>query len=121
MTGALNLGGKTILVIEDDYYVASDTAAALRSAGATVLGPWGTDEVAFDLLHGQTPAAVVLDLNLGEGGPKFEIARELIGRGIPFLFLTGYDPDVIPEELADVQRLQKPIALRNVVEAVSKL
>jgi len=35
--------------------------------------------------------------------------------------LTGYDPDVIPDELADVVRLQKPIALRDIVEAVSSL
>lgn len=121
MTGVANLSGKTILVVEDDYYVASDTASALRSAGAMVLGPCGTEEDAVHLLQEETPTAVVLDLNLGGGGPKFEIARQLIGRGIPFLFLTGHDPEVIPDELADVQRLQKPIALRDVVEAVSKL
>lgn len=121
MTGAADLTGKTVLVVEDDYYVAADTAAALRSAGATVLGPCGTEEDALHLLQEETPIAVVLDLNLGGGGPKFEIARQLGKRGIPFLFLTGYDLDVIPDELADVQRLQKPIALRDVVEAVSKL
>lgn len=121
MTGAPDLSGKTVLVVEDDYYVASDTASALRSAGAIVLGPCGTEEDALEILQDKTPMAVVLDLNLGGGGPKFEIARRLIGRGIPFLFLTGYDPDVIPDELANVQRLQKPIALRDVVEAVSRL
>ncbi|KRB49229.1 hypothetical protein ASE04_18845 [Rhizobium sp. Root708] len=31
MTRAPDLTGKTILVVEDDYYVASDTAAALRA------------------------------------------------------------------------------------------
>jgi hypothetical protein len=64
---------------------------------------------------------VVLDLNLGGGGPRFEIAHKLVKRGTPFVFLTGYDPDVIPDGLADIVRLQKPIALRDVVEAVSKL
>ncbi|WP_337270896.1 response regulator [Oryzifoliimicrobium ureilyticus] len=121
MTGATDLSGKTVLVIEDDYYVASDTAAALRSAGAMVLGPCATEEDAVRLLQDETPSAVVLDLNLGAGGPKFDIARRLTRRGIPFLFLTGYDPEVIPEELTEVQRLQKPIALRDVVEAVGIL
>ncbi len=49
------------------------------------------------------------------------MARLLKARGIPFVFLTGYDPDVIPDELADIERLQKPIQLRNVVEAVARL
>ncbi|MBB3441153.1 PAS domain S-box protein [Rhizobium sp. BK379] len=121
MTGAPDLSGKTILVVEDDYYVASDTAAALRGAGAIVLGPSPTAEDAAHLLEHETPTSVVLDLNLGGGGPKFEIAHRLLERGIPFVFLTGYDPDVIPDDLANIKRLQKPIALREVVEAVSRL
>ena len=121
MTGAPDLSGKTILVVEDDYYVASDTAAALRGAGAIVLGPSPTAEDAAHLLEHETPTSVVLDLNLGGGGPKFDIAHRLLERGIPFIFLTGYDPDVIPDDLANIKRLQKPIALREVVEAVSRL
>jgi len=121
MTGAPDLSGKTILVVEDDYYVASDTAAALRGAGAVVLGPSPTAEDAAHLLEHETPTSVVLDLNLGGGGPKFDIAHRLLERGIPFIFLTGYDPDVIPDDLANIKRLQKPIALREVVEAVSRL
>lgn len=121
MTGAPDLTGKTVLVVEDDYYVASETAAALRGAGAEVLGPCPTQEDAFRILDEETPTAVVLDLNLGGGGPRFEVAHELVKRGTPFVFLTGYDPDVIPRELANVVRLQKPIALRDIVEAVSKL
>ncbi len=121
MTGAPDLSGKTILVVEDDYYVASDTAAALRGAGAIVLGPSPTAEDAAHVLEHETPTSVVLDLNLGGGGPKFEIAHRLLERGIPFVFLTGYDPDVIPDDLANIKRLQKPIALREVVEAVSRL
>ena len=121
MTGAPDLTGKTVLVVEDDYYVASDTAAALRGAGAEVLGPCPTEEDALRLLEEETPTAVVLDLNLGGGGPRFEIAHRLLKRGTPFVFMTGYDPDVIPHEFADVVRLQKPIALRDIVEAVSKL
>lgn len=121
MTGAPDLTGKIVLVVEDDYYVASDTATALRGAGAEVLGPCPTEEDALRILEEETPSAVVLDLNLGGGGPRFEIAYELVRHGTPFVFLTGYDPDVIPDELANVVRLQKPIALIEVVQAVSKL
>ena len=121
MTGAPDLSGKSVLVVEDDYYIASDTAAALRGAGAEVWGPCPTGEDALQLLDERTPDAVVLDLNLGGGGPRFAVAQALARCDIPFLFLTGYDPDVIPHEFAGVVRLQKPIALRDIVEAVSRL
>lgn len=42
-------------------------------------------------------------------------------RGVPFIFLTGYDPDIIPPELADVPRLQKPVPFRAIAEAVAQL
>jgi two-component sensor histidine kinase/CheY-like chemotaxis protein len=119
MTGAPDLSGKTILVVEDDYYVASDTAAALRGAGAFVLGPSPTVEDAIHLLESGFPSSAVLDLNLGDGGPRLEIAQRLIERGIPFIFFTGYDPEVIPDEFASITRLQRPITPRQVVEAMS--
>ena len=121
MTGAPDLTGRTVLVVEDDYYMAHDTAAALRGAGAIVLGPCPSEETTQDLLEGETPTHAVLDLNLGGGGPRFEIARLLKSSGVPFLFLTGYDPDVIPEDMADVLRLQKPVPFRAIVEAVAQL
>ena len=53
MTG--RLAGKTILVVEDEYFLAADLKRALADAGATVLGPTG--EVASALaLIGETPA-----------------------------------------------------------------
>ena len=121
MTGAPDLTGRSILVVEDDYYMAHDTAAALRGAGATVLGPCPSLDATRDLLEDDTPTHAVLDLNLGGGGPNFEIARMLKARGVPFVFLTGYDPNVIPDDMADVVRLQKPLPFRAIIEALAQL
>ena len=110
-----------VLVVEDDYYMANDTAAALRGAGAEVLGPCPSVEATRDLLDDELPTHAVLDLNLGGGGPQFEIAHLLKARGVPFVFLTGYDPDVIPNDLTNVVRLQKPLPFREIVEAVGRL
>lgn len=46
MTDAPDLTGRRVLVVEDDYYLAGDTAAALRRAGAAVLGPCPTEDAA---------------------------------------------------------------------------
>lgn len=121
MTGAPDLTGRTVLVVEDDYYMATDTAAALRGAGADVIGPCPSVEAARELLENGTPTHAVLDLNLGGGGPQFEFARLLKARGLPFVFLTGYDPDVVPQDMQDVVRLQKPVQFRAIVEAVGQL
>ncbi|MCA1411740.1 PAS domain-containing protein [Bradyrhizobium sp. NBAIM20] len=121
MTNAPDLTGRKVLVVEDDYYIAGDTAAALRGAGAEVLGPCPDEDATLELLGSQMPTHAVLDLNLGGGGPKFAVARLLKERGVPFVFLTGYDPNVIQNELADVVRLQKPIPQRKIVEAVADL
>lgn len=121
MTGAPDLTGCNVLVVEDDYYIAGDTAAALRGAGATVLGPCPNEDATLDLLKTATPTHAVLDLNLGGGGPRFAIAHALKERGVPFIFLTGYDPDAVPADLAEVVRLQKPVPLSNIVKAVALL
>jgi len=121
MRGAPDLTGKTVMVVEDDFYLANDTAAALASAGAEVMGPYPRDDDVHLALQSTTPDAAVVDLNLGGGGPQFAIARLLKERGIPFVFFTGYDPGVIPAEMADIKRLQKPLPLRSLVEAVAGL
>jgi PAS domain S-box-containing protein len=121
MTGAPDLTGRSVLVVEDDYYIAGDTAAALRGAGATVLGPCPSVDATLDLLETATPTHAILDLNLGGGGPRFEIAHALKERGVPFIFLTGYDTDAVPPDLADIVRLQKPAPLISIVEAVAHL
>jgi CheY-like chemotaxis protein len=121
MSGAPDLSARTVLVVEDDYYLAGDTAAALRGAGATVLGPCPSEDATLDLLESNTPTHAVLDLNLGGGGPRFKIAHALRERGVPFVFLTGYDSASVPADLADVVRLQKPLPLRDIVEAVATL
>ncbi|ONG50191.1 methyltransferase [Pseudoroseomonas deserti] len=121
MSAASDLTGRTVLVVEDDYYLASDTAAALRAAGAAVLGPCPSQDAALGLLASNTPTHAVLDLNLGGGGPRFEIAHALQDRGVPFIFLTGYDQAVVPADFSEVARLQKPLPFRDIVDAVGKL
>lgn len=120
MTGEPDLSGHRVLVVEDDYYLATDTARALQGAGAEVLGPCARDEDARAELAEQRPDAVVLDINLGEGA-SFKLAEHLKDSGISFVFTTGYDQGVIPAEFSGVERLEKPLQLRQVVGAVSKL
>lgn len=120
MTGEADLSGRRVLVVEDDYYLATDTARALQGAGAEVLGPCPTEDAAHDEIEEQCPDAAIIDINLG-GGPSFKLAETLKALGIPFMFITGYDLETIPNEFDSVERLQKPVQLRQVVAGVAKL
>ncbi len=99
MTAERVLEGKRILVLEDDFYLASDEKALLERAGASVAGPFGSACTEADLIEAGPVDAAVVDINLGTG-PSFGFARLLAGRGIPFVFVTGYDQAVVPDEFA---------------------
>jgi len=116
MTGEADLSGHRVLVVEDEYYQADDAARALGGAGAKVMGPCATEEAARAALEEQRPDAVVLDINLGSG-PTFKLAETLKDRGIPFVFFTGYDQEMIPKEFARVERLEKPVGGQKIVDA----
>jgi FixJ family two-component response regulator len=106
-----------VLVLEDDYYLADDTAKALEEAGATVHGPFSDAADAIAFADREKPGCAVVDVNLGRG-PNFAPARALLARGVSIIFVTGYDGEVIPEDLRTVPCLQKPVSEARLLSAV---
>lgn len=120
MTGEADLHGSRVLVLEDDFYLAGDTERALRLVGATVLGPSATDDGGVEIVCSADVSCAVLDVNLG-GGPTFRTADALLEKDVPFVFVTGYDDDVIPGRFEAVKRLRKPVELRQMVREVAQI
>jgi PAS domain S-box-containing protein len=118
MTGAADLGNQRVLLLEDDYYLAIDTAHALKGVGAGVLGPFATEEAARNEIAETTATCAILDVNLA-GSRSFALARELKKGGVPFVFITGYDQLAIPPDLADMPCLQKPAQVKEIVRALA--
>ena len=114
------LDGACVLVVEDDFYQAYDTEAALVDAGAAVLGPFASTAEALERLNTSTPDCAVLDVNLGAGA-DFQLARTLLAKHIPLVFVTGYEASVLPRDLRQGLTLQKPIAAGALVAAVASL
>jgi DNA-binding response OmpR family regulator len=107
MTGGLALDGKRVLVIEDDYYLATDQAATIKTAGGTVVACTANPDEAHALMEREQIDCALVDINLGNG-PAFETAQALRDHHIPFIFTTGYDAAVVPNEFRNVVRLEKP-------------
>ena len=59
--------GKRILVVEDDYFAATELAGKLTAMGAEVAGPSPSLDGALELLDSSTDlAAALLDVRLGD-------------------------------------------------------
>jgi DNA-binding response OmpR family regulator len=115
-----DLQGLSVLVVEDDFYIADDLTLALEDAGALVLGPCNTVAIALQMLESTDPDCAVVDVNLGSG-PNFDIAGALTARSIPFVLATGYDANIVPAEFAVMPCLQKPVSGSKVVATVAEL
>ena len=111
------LDGMRVLVVEDDYFIADEICNALRAHGAEVIGPSPDVEQGRRLSRTQPIDCAVLDINL-QGDLAFSLASELRQRGTPAIFATGYDDSVLPEEFHGVVRLEKPVNLRALLQAV---
>ena len=115
----IDLAGKRVLVIEDEWLIAADLARALAAAGARLIGPVG--DLATGLRRAEEPLdAAVLDVNL-DGTRSFPVADRLAGRGIPFVFVTGYDGWALPDHHRHAPRITKPFAPGRAVEAIGAL
>jgi DNA-binding response OmpR family regulator len=88
------LGGKRVLVAEDEAIVAMLVEDELLEAGAEVVGPAGSVSDALRLIEAAARdgglSAAVLEINL-EGEAAKPVADTLAALGVPFLFATGYD------------------------------
>lgn len=116
----LPLKGLRVLVVEDQYYLATDICDWLQEAGAQVVGPAANARVASSLIDAGPVDLGVVDINLG-AGPTFTVAKELAERRVPFLFATGYDQSIIPAEYRDRPRIEKPFKGPDVIGIIVRL
>lgn len=106
--GARIVGKPRVLLVEDEALVAMMIQECLAEFGYQVVGPIGSaSEAAAKAKETQFEAAV-LDINLGDGA-VYPIADMLAARGVPFVFVTGYDADSIEPRFRKIPILQKPI------------
>lgn len=83
------IAGKRILIVEDEFLIATTAGEMLQELGALVIGPASTVDEALALAEGEGIDAALLDLNL-HGASSAPVAARLEARGIPIVFATGY-------------------------------
>jgi CheY-like chemotaxis protein len=118
MTAALE--GLRVLVVEDEFLVATLIEDMLKSVGCVVSGPIPRLVEALDAVDRGTFDAAVLDVNLA--GDRIDpVADVLSRRNVPFVFVTGYGTGGLPAMYADRPRLSKPFKMADLLDMLSNV
>ena len=118
-TASTALQGRCIFIVEDDCVTAMDLAETLAAAGAEIVGPAGTIENAFELLHRRPQLDIaLLDVEV-EGAFVFDVADELVKRSVPIVFTTGYERGEIPVRFRGARHCEKPVGIAAIARALS--
>jgi DNA-binding response OmpR family regulator len=118
MTAALQ--GIRVLVVEDEFLVATLIEDMLTTAGCVVLGPIPRLAEALDAVHRGTFDAAVLDVNLA--GARLDPVADLLSRrNVPFVFVTGYGTGGLPAVYAERPRLSKPFKMADLLDKLSSV
>src|SRR5436190_24064605 len=94
------LSAPRILVVEDNYLLASTICDVVRESGFAVAGPVSRLETAVDMLARGDIDGALVDINLC-GTDSYSLCSELRERRVPFAFITGYDRASIPQPFQD--------------------
>ena len=110
---------RKVLILEDEPFIAIMLEEELEALGLHVIGPVNNLKPALQLAEMPDLDGALLDLNIN-GAYATEVADKLRLRGIPYIFVTGYEP---PAGLKhrDVPVLRKQfndIALRTALLAL---
>ena len=97
-----------VLIVEDDPIIALDFEDTILGFGVKAVRTAGSVVKALEIIADHAPDFALLDIDLVRE-KSFAIAERLAALKIPFVFVTGYSPDLkLPPALADRPRLPKP-------------
>jgi CheY-like chemotaxis protein len=114
------IAGRRILIVNDEFFVADSLAMCLASVGAIVVGPVHSLAAALDLVRADDRLeGALLDVNL-HGEKAFPVADALEASGVPFVFMTGYGSEAIPERFASIPRCAKPFQFDELIQLLSR-
>ena len=108
-----------VLVVEDEMLLAMRLEDMLADLDCDVIGPVGRVAEAIGLAQSEVFDGAILDINVA-GTEVYPVARVLAGRGIPFIFVSGYDACSLPAEWRSRPTLQKPFQPNDLAKIMAK-
>ena len=109
-----------VLIVEDEYFLATDLEESLRLEGAEIVGPIYELSQALAQANEDGFDAAVIDINL-RGQYVYPIADMLMEKRIPFVFATGYRQEALPSRFWEVKRFEKPCDAPAIAKHIVRL
>ena len=116
---ALDLTGKRVLIVEDEFLLAMQVESELLASGCTFLGPYTNLSAALSAARSAHIDLALLDINL-DGEMVYPLADELTARGVPFVFVSGYGTADLPVRFRANPRVGKPFEPALLVETIRR-
>ena len=113
-----DLGGTSVLVVEDEFRIATLVRDMLEECGCHVAATATCLDDAIEKAGSLACDVALLDVNLN-GQPSYAVAKVLAERGVPFVFATGYASSHVPSQFRSAPVVQKPFIMRDLERALS--
>ena len=114
------LRGLSILVAEDEYFLADDIVQALRRQEADVIGPFPEIREILFAIRSKVPNLAILDIKL-RGELVYSVVEIFQALSVQVIFVTGCSSDQIPSDYQSVPRWEKPFPVDTFVDALPAL
>ena len=115
------LNRASVLVAEDQTFIALDLALAIEDANGVVVGPAATCEEALALIGRETVAAAILDVNLVDGDCS-RLVEVLLALDVPFIIHSALDlPAALTARFSGLVVQMKPYPSEALVAQLESL
>lgn len=112
---------KTILIVEDDPFIAMDLEDTFSQNGYNIIGPCADVSTGLRLLKLVRPDVAMLDYNLGRE-TSIPLAKTLHKEKIPYVFLSGQVERVVTDhDLPVMQVIPKPFVPERLIDLIENL
>lgn len=107
----------SVLLVEDEALIRMMIAGMVEELGHSVAGEAANIQDALRLARTADFDVAILDINVG--GTRIDpVAGIIDGRGLPFIFASGYGAVGAPEAFRDRTVLQKPFLIDRLGAAI---
>jgi DNA-binding response OmpR family regulator len=112
---------RTVLVLDDDVWVATSVVDVLAEFGLRVAGPFRSNAAALAYLSTHAVDAALLDLNVADG-TSGRTAERLVELGTPFLVVSGAPKETAHDgAFRKAAWLVKPFGEAELIAQISRL
>src|SRR5262245_6304930 len=111
---------RRVLILEDEAMIAGLIQSILSAGGWSVVGPVATLERALETIDRGRLDAALLDVRVN-GHDVYPVADVLMGRGIPFIFVSGFGRKQIPPGYRDCAYIAKPFTPHTILALLEEV